>query len=765
MKYFFQAFLFFVSLQMGFSQNSKSWNSYFSYNEIKDVSEATDRVFAASENALFSKNDLTNEIKTTNTIDGLPGQTISALYHSETFNRTMIGYENGLLMIINENDGTIKTVVDIINKQINPTIKKINHFSENNGIVYVSCDFGIVQYNLATLQFGDTYFIGDNGAEIKVTQTTIFDGFIYASTPSSGIRRANILSDNLIDFNEWVSIASGSWDNVEAFGTELLAINTIGSLHRFNGATFQPFLSLPQASIDMRHAKGFLSVTTRDIVYIYNQQLAQIAQINVNQITETDVQFTCATIISNKIYMGTANDGMIVTSLSNPSSFEFIVPDGPLKNAIFAIHAKSENIWAVFGGYEYRYNPYIYDDFGGPAEYGISKFSQNKWLNIPYEKVLGAKALSSIEVNPNNPNEVYIGSFFSGLLKLVDDVPTILYDDTNTGQNGPESLSPTTRDIRINYPTFDRLGNIWYTNSLTDFGIRVFTASGQWQKFSVEDVIQPVRVNFARTVIDKNSTKWIASRNGVVAFNENGNVLKIINSDNSEGNFPNPDVRALAIDNRNQLWIGTDSGLRVLSSIDRFNSDQALIPNPIIIIEEDVPQELFFQQFITDIVVDGANNKWIGTAESGVFQVSPNGQQVLQRFTITNSPLPSNSINDIDINPITGEVFFATTKGMVSFKGFSTQGSENLQNVKVYPNPVRPNYFGTVKITGLLDKARIKITDIEGNLVHEAVSEGGTIEWDTTAFGRYKVASGVYMIFISAQDGIETKVKKVMIVR
>jgi len=102
---------------------------------------------------------------------------------------------------------------------------------------------------------------------------------------------------------------------------------------------------------------------------------------------------------------------------------------------------------------------------------------------------------------------------------------------------------------------------------------------------------------------------------------------------------------------------------------------------------------------------------------------------------------------------------------MVSFKGFSTSGNDNLNNVIVYPNPVRPEYYGTVKITGLLDKARIKITDIEGNLVHEVVSEGGTIEWDTTAFGKYKVASGVYMIFISAQDGIETKVKKVMIVR
>lgn len=257
----------------------------------------------------------------------------------------------------------------------------------------------------------------------------------------------------------------------------------------------------------------------------------------------------------------------------------------------------------------------------------------------------------------------------------------------------------------------------------------------------------------------------MASRRGVIGYNENSGNLKVITEGSTEGNLPSPDVRTLAIDNRNQLWIGTNKGLRVLSSIDRYNSEGQMTANPIIILEEGVAQELLYQQFITAIAVDGANNKWVGTATSGVFQFSSDGQQTLQRFTIDNSPLPSNSINDIDINPITGEVFFATPQGIVVYKGISTDGSDDLKNVKVYPNPVRPGFAGTVKITGLLDNANVKITDISGNLVHEVISEGGTIEWDTTAFGKYKVASGVYMIFISAEDGIETTVKKVMIVR
>jgi hypothetical protein len=158
-------FLVLIIVQLGFAQNNFLWQGYFSYNEITDLSESSTTIYAASENALFSKNTATGQIKTTNTIDGLSGQTISSLYHSETFNKTLVGYENGLMIVINEADGSMLNVVDIINKQLPPNTKKINHFMEFEGIVYVSCDFGIVQFNLATLQFGDTYFIGANGAE------------------------------------------------------------------------------------------------------------------------------------------------------------------------------------------------------------------------------------------------------------------------------------------------------------------------------------------------------------------------------------------------------------------------------------------------------------------------------------------------------------------------------------------------------------------------------------------------------------------------
>lgn len=760
-KAFLSIILLFV-VQIGFSQNNLSWQGYFSYNEIKAISSSPTTVFAASENALFSKNILDNQVKTTTTVDGLSGQTISSLYYSSKFKKTLVGYENGLMIVIDEASGKMITIVDIINKQLSPRIKKINHFTEQDGIVYVSCDFGIVQFNLQTLLFGDTYFIGDNGAEIIVKQTALFNGFIYAAT-NTGIRRAAITNANLNDFRQWEVVTTGNWFSVAAFAAQLVAINSDGVIHRYNSGTnsFTSFTNLPQPPLEARIAGQYLVVTTANSVYIYNEQISLVRQINSNQLLVSGLFFSCATIIDDIVYLGTKEYGMYSTLLASNTTFENLTPAGPLRNAVFALQTTSNSLWTVFGDYDVRYNPYDLDS------YGISKYSNEGWLNIPYDKVLGAKSMVRLTINPAKENEVYASSFFSGLLKIVDDVPTLLYNQNNSGLETISYLGPNYFDVRINGAAFDKSGDLWVTNSRVKNGIKVLRTNGQWQKFSTDKILSASEDNsFSRMVIDKNGIKWMGTnRDGLIGFNDNGTIFKKITAGPDTGNLPISDVRSVAIDTRNQLWIGTTKGLRVLSNVGSFQNEEQLATRAIIIEDDNLAQELLFEQFITDIVVDGANNKWIGTADSGVFMVSPNGQETIYHFTVNNSPLPSNVINDIDINSVTGEVFIATAKGLVSFKGIATKANDDLSNVYAYPNPVRPGYAGTVKIAGLIDKATIKITDIEGNLVFETTSEGGTIEWDTTAFGKYKVASGVYMIFISAQDGIETKVKKVMIIR
>ena len=768
------------SFSIGFSQNNQLWKGYFSFNQVTDISESPNAVVASSENAVFSKNLNTNDIKTTTTVDGLKAVSITAIYYSTTTKITFVGNSNGLLLLILP-DGTFVQKIGIISDVPVPTtIKKINHFLENDGKIYVSCDYGISIFNLTTLEFGNTYYLGPQGAYVSVQQTTINNGFIYAATkgnPSgSGIRKANLSNQFLDDYNQWVDTSGNEWNGVTSFGTNILAITTATSIYKYNGTNWTIFASCPENLLHIRSTSDYAIITSPNNVYIYNQGLQLVTHIQSSQVTTTPVTFTCATVINDVIYIGTNENGILTSSISNSTNFSFIIPNGPIRNRIFRVKKSNSALWALYGAYDQYYNPYNPSSTpNGLYQFPISKYTNdNGWTFIPYSNLLGAKSLSNIAFNPNNENQFYVSSYFSGLLKVVNEVPTILYNTTNTGTNGLESLQlsppdPTYIDIRVNGPTFDKNGDLWMTNNYLTKPLKVLRSNGQWQSYdftSAESTLELKDTSYGIPVVDKNGTKWLSQdRNGVVGFNENYNNKFITIKTGSSGNLPNGDVRCLAIDTKNQLWIGTIAGLRIVPSVDSFITETDIQSKAIIILENNLAQELFYSQFIIDIAVDGANRKWVSIADSGVYLVSPDGQQTIYHFTKDNSPLPTNNVNDIEIDGVTGEVFFATYKGMVSFKGTSTRASDDLSSVYVYPNPVRPEFEGTVKISNLTNKATVKITDIEGNLVFETTSEGGTIEWDTTAFGKYKVASGVYMIFVSAQDGVETTVKKVMIIR
>ncbi len=750
----------------GYSQDNKLWKSYFSYTSIKDISQSDYQVYAAAENSYFKRNINTNEISTVSTIEGLSGQNITQIYHSASFKKTIIGHEDGLIVVVNDLDGSVLKVVDILNKpSVPPNKKKINHFMEFNGKIYIATDYGISIYDLNLLEFGDSYFIGASGSNIEILQTTVFNGFIYAVANGYGILKASITNPNLIDFNQWTMFNSGNWISIDATNTDLTAVSLSGALYKFVGNTATLVANYSQIPLDAKHVGLNLVVTTQNNVFLYNEALIQILQITSIPNYPT-VKFTCATIISGKLYIGTQENGVFVTSISNPSIFENIIPNGPDRNKIFAIQSSKSNLWAVYGDYNGGYNPYPLDLLG------ISRYSlDEKWTTTPYSDLFGAKSISRIAINPRNENQVYFSSYFSGLLKFDNNLPSILYQKTNSSLLylvDPGNGQPSIGEHRVNGSGFDKENNLWITNSLSPInGLHVLRTDGSWQGYSLTSLNFPGIISFGKIAIDKNGTKWVCTNyEGLIGFNEkyNNKSIKIFEGVDA-GNLPIRDVRAVAVDLKNKLWIGTTEGLRILSNVDSFLTQSSLTTNSIIILEDNLAQELLYGQFITDIVVDGANNKWIGTAGAGVFYISADGQKTFNIFTKTNSPLPSNIINDIDINVLTGEVYIATEAGMVSFKGTATSGSENFENVIIYPNPVRPEYTGSIFITGLMDKANVKITDIEGNLVHEGISEGGTMLWDTKAFSKYKVTSGVYMIFLSSSDGAETKVKKVMIVR
>ena len=736
------------------------WTGHFSYVSIKDISQGDNKVFVAAENAIFIYDLYTREIETMSTINGLSGDFITTIHYSEEFNLLIIGYENGLINIVKEGEERVLKVVDIVEKQaIPPDRKRINNFNEHNGNVYISTKYGISVYNLSRLEFGDTYFIGNGGSQINIVQTTIQEPYIFAASDANGIRRAMVDDNDLIDYQNWTTIVNGGFRAMEKLGSDLYAANLGNRIIRItpDGST-TTVQNFQNEVLAFKSSDNLLTITTKNSVNVYSQGFVSEAVINDVQGFELDL-FSGYTF-ENKVYLGTSADGLLIVPFGSTQPTQ-ILPNGPIRNRPFALDSSPDQLWVTFGETDIDFNPYPL------SRYGVSHLTDTIWNNISYDEMSMAVRgeptdLLKATINPNNPNEVYMSSFQKGLLKIVEDEAVILYDETNSSLDRIGDAG-----IRVYGSEFDKDGNLWFVQSKTDKGLIKLTPNGQFQKTDLSNFMDPsAELALTKLVISREGYVFFGSYyNGVFGYNPNNNAINKIGENSGSGNLPSANVRALAIDAQNRMWIGTLRGLRVIYSPGSFFEPGTTDSQAIIILQDGVAQELLYQQSITAIKVDGSNNKWISTASSGVFYLSANGQETLLRFTKDNSPLPTNNVQDIAIDPNSGVVYFATTQGLVAYKGTATAPGINLEKLHAFPNPVRPGFSGSVTIDGLTAQANVKITDITGSLVFETVSEGGSVQWDTTAFGKYKVRSGVYLIMVTTDDYEETKISKLMIIR
>lgn len=764
------AFLLIVLPFFAAAQNYQDrWAGHFSYVSIKDISQGDNKIYVASENAVFIYDLATRKTKTLSTIDGLSGEFITAIHYSEDFNILIIGYENGLMDIVKEGEANVLKVVDIKEKQtIPPDRKRINNFDEYNGNLYIATRYGISMYNLSRLEFGDTFFIGDGGGQINILQTTVQEPYIFAASEADGMRRAVVTDNNLIDFQNWTTIMGGGFRAMGSLGGELYAANRSNSVLRFtpngNATSVENFSS---NILSFRSSNDLLTITTANSIQTYSPGFLNEAEIR--NVQGFNLNLNTGYAFGSNVYLGTEDDGLLIVPFGSTQPMQ-ILPNGPIRNNSFSLDAVAGELWVSFGETTVDFDPYPL------SRYGVSHLKDTIWNNISYDYMKDAvngepTDLLQVTINPANPKEVFMSSFQKGLLKIVDSEPVNLYDETNSPLERVRIVTQGgTADagIRLYGSEFDKDGNLWFVQSKTDKGLIKLTPSGQFQKVDLSNFMNPLaELALTKLALSRENYIFFGSYfNGVFGYNPTTGAVNKIGENVGSGNLPSANIRALAFDAQNRLWIGTLLGLRVIYSPSSFFQEGTRPESQaIIILENGVAQELLYQQSITDIEVDGSNNKWISTATSGVFYLSADGQETILRFTKDNSPLPTNNVQDIAIDPFTGVVYFATTQGLVAYKGRATTPRNNLEGLYAFPNPVRPGFSGDVTIDGLTAQANVKITDITGNLVFETVSKGGSVLWDTTAFGKYKVRSGVYLVLVTTDDYVETKVAKIMIIR
>ena len=759
--------------QLLFSQTdfSQNWEDFYSYNNVKDFVKKNNKIYAIADNAAFIYNTNTNTINKISSVHGLSGKETTSIFYSESTKRFVIGYQSGLVEIIDD-DGKITIANDIERLDITGQ-KEINHIAEFEEILYLSTPFGIVQYDIKNLNFGDTYYIDENSNPVFVNQTTIVNTIIYAATVK-GTYSANINDPNLIDFNNWLQPEGpllGNFTAITAFNNEVFTSKN-NTLFKLLSSTLQQISTYSQPIINVNASAEFLTVSTNNNAYVLNNVLAQVYEAKPSNTFNFNLH-TAFTEEQN-IFLATTTFGILQKALTD-LDYQEIHPLGPTSNQVFSITAENNNLWVVYGGYNGAYGPLGrklgYSHFNGTLEEDF------QWKNTTYSNNFPARDLVNITLDPNEENKAYISSWSDGILVVENDTPLVLWNENNSDLEPLDFPDdPSYINIRINGSAFDNQGFLWVANAWVPNRLKKLNkATGRGSSFDLSSIITNPSLGLNELVIDKTGSVWIGSRrNGALVFNESGNRKKALITEVTKGSLPDLNVRSLAVDRNNRLWIGTQKGLVVFTNAEGLFDASIYDAQPVIIEDDGIPKKLLGDQPINAIAIDGAENKWFGTDTGGVLGTNPSGSETLFNFNKDNSPLPSNRILKVKVDNTTGKVFFATDKGIVAFNNNVAPFGETLGEVYAFPNPVKKEHeFVTIdgrKGTHLPRGTNVKILDTAGRLVYETNVEigqeikGGKVIWNKTNLAGRKVASGVYIVLLTSPDKSETSSTKIAII-
>jgi len=758
-----------VSAQVDYSS---SWEDFFSYNNVKDFEKIGETIYALSDNGVFIYNITTQETQKLSSVQGLSGETTSAIHYNESFNRLVIGYENGLIEVVDQ-DGSISISADIVNFNQSGE-KSINHISEFNNKLYLSTPFAVVVYDIERLEFGDTYFIGNNSSAEKINETLVFNDVIYAAT-ETGIFSADITSPNLIDFNNWQLRFVGNYTHISDFNNRLFSARG-NDIYEINGAAINIVRSYSEPIIGFKSSNTNLSVALNTTASFLDAGLNQVLQVSAGAPFEYTLNNALA--VDNSFFLATKEFGILSAPFSNSINLTEIHPDGPLTNDVFSVKAQDNHLWVVYGGYTPTFAP-------TNERKGFSHYNGETWVTVNYSDTQPFPDMVDITIDPSNPEKVFISCFnetqnvndirTAGLIAVENDAVTNFYNHVNSGLEDLRATNPNATSVRVSSSVFDRQGNLWMTNISTPQELKKLSSGGGWSGFDISSIKEVDAFGLTEITIDRNNSIWMGSRrDGALVFNENGNRMRALTTQATRGSLPNANVRTIAVDRNNRIWIGTLSGLVVFNNASGLFDADVYDANPVIILDDGIPRRLLGDQTVNSIVVDGADNKWFGTDNGGVIYTNPNGQTTLANFSTQNSPLPSNKIIKITVDDSSGKVFFATDKGVVAYKSNVAPFGDELGEVYAYPNPALKNH-ATVTIDGrngthLPKGTNVKILDVAGNLVYETnvvegqELQGGKVVWNKTNLAGKKVASGIYIVLLSNDDATETSFTKIAIV-
>ena len=760
----------------GFSQSAiGSFQAHTAMHKFLSVAADATTIYAASTNGLMLLEKSTifdeqSEISAWTKVDGLSDIDIVKIFHDDIYNILVISYSNGNLDLIQED--RIVNVRDVKDKSLTGS-KRLQVCRELDGELYLVYPFGIVILDLADKVITDTWFTKREGRQYTPTDIALAGQRYYVST-TEGVYSIAKNSPLINDFSQWeqenemnVSFLASVADRV--FAVKVADENVTGSqdtLFVKAGNGWEPTVKSYLKVNYMASQHDTLLVCNWDGVELLSPDAERYYYaLWYESSSYPDVRE--AVLDGDNIWAADHVFGLVQNNMTYYTHRFFEIP-GPYMDYVERIVSRNGIVAAVHGTRKastayapgYRY----------PA---LSWYQNQEWhCNssdfLHFDPDYPTYDLTNVAINPKNEAEWAIASWGNGVFKCKDCRAVEHYNAANSLLDSISSGSTYVSGLQ-----YDKKGNLWMTNSYCVTMLKMMEPDGTWHGYNIASALGASAVGEVvaeNLLVDSRGYKWINfPRAGVkyplIAFTENGTYDntgddRIARIDmNAAAEVTSSTVYCMAEDLDGEIWIGTDKGVKVIYYPSKV-FDDGVYPRNILLEQDGYVSVLLEYEEVTAIAVDGANRKWIGTNKAGVFLMSENGQEQLLHFTAEDNPLFSNQIVDINVNDFTGEVFFATSNGLVSYKGTATGGFETYEDLPVYPNPVPHGYTGAVAVNGLKTNSLCKITDSFGKLVWQGYSDGGQLVWNCRDFHGSRPATGVYYVMVSDEDGKEKIVTK-----
>ncbi len=764
-------FSFLLVFQSFAQREAGSWKDYLSYSNGLKVADSGSEIFCATEGGLFYFDTEDNSV---NKVSNLSDFGIETMAYSRDNDLLVLAYSNSNIDIIR--GGNVQNLSDIKRKSMTAD-KTIHNISFKGSEAFISCGFGIVVLNLDRNEVKDTYIIGDDGLPLAVYDVDFYNNRIYAAT-EEGILWAPENGANLLDYASWIKDESiphsgERFSQLVVHQGVLIANYSNGSsandlAYMLNNETWSSYFSGLSNVIEMESNGNFLTMTADHEIALFDNNHTMLGKINRYELDGSQITYIysqSALVDDNgQIWIADSNNALI---RYDGNSFESIFPNGPIDNETFDLAIGSSTLFVAPGGRNDAWN----NSFTAPY---IKRVSTEGWTNLTKTEIpqlTGFHDIVCIAIDPSDDSHFYAGSWGGGLLEFRNDELINRYTNLNSPLQTALPDQPNAPYVRIGGLDFDSNGNLWISNfAVSGNNLHALSPSGDWASFSMPQVLgKPL----GKLLVNSNNDKWVLVPRGNDAYvvdatgsTKNRLLVTTYFSNGSDEYFTRmSDVYSIAEDKEGAIWIGTSQGVAVYSNPSRiWDTENFYAIQPGLDLNDGIYHPLLSTETVTAIAVDGANRKWLGTSSSGVYLVSESGEEEVLHFTAENSPLLSNTIKAIVIDEESGEVYFGTDKGLISYQGDAIGGKDDYSGVYVYPNPVRETYEGPVTITGLISETDLKITDIAGNLVYKTTSLGGQAVWDGRNLNGNRVKTGVYLVFCNDKRGEETKIAKLLFI-